>query len=42
LSKDLLEAGIAETVKMLTVPMAKGKIMLRFENIADTFDTEAS
>jgi hypothetical protein len=26
---------------MLTVPMAKGKIMLRFENIADIFDTEA-
>jgi hypothetical protein len=27
---------------MLTVPMAKGKIMMRFENIADSFDDFAA
>lgn len=40
-SSALLEAGISDTVKMITVPMAKGKFMLRLQNIADLFDKDA-
>ena len=40
-SSALLEAGINDTVKMITVPMAKGKFMLRLQNIADLIDNDA-
>jgi len=40
-SSALVEAGISDTVKMVTVPMAKGKFMLRLHNIADLFDKDA-
>ena len=40
-SQELAHAGIIDTIKMLTFPIAKGKILLRFENIADSFDPDA-
>jgi hypothetical protein len=40
-SSALMEAGINDTVKMITVPMAKGKFMLRLQNIADLIDKDA-
>merc|ERR1712127_704350 len=42
LSTASVEAGITDLVKMITVPMAKGKFMLRFQNIADVFDQDAA
>lgn len=40
-SKTLVEAGVTDTVKMITVPIAKGKFMLRLQNIADLIDKDA-
>lgn len=41
LSSALTDAGITDTVKMITIPMAKGKFMLRLQNSADLFDNDA-
>ena len=41
LSSELVDAGVTDLVKMITVPMAKGKFMLRLQNIADHFDADA-
>ena len=41
ISTALMDAGISDTVKMITVPMAKGKFMLRLQNSADLFDSDA-
>ena len=32
----LAKAGVKDTVRMLTYPLAENKIMVRFENLADT------
>ena len=41
ISTALMDAGISDTVKMITVPIAKGKFMLRLQNSADLFDSDA-
>lgn len=40
-SSALVQAGVSDTVKMITIPMAKGKFMMRLHNIADLFDKDA-
>lgn len=37
----LKEAGIVDTVKMITTPLAKGKFLLRLSNLADVADADA-
>ena len=37
----MVDAGVTDLVKMITVPMAKGNFMLRLQNIADHFDADA-
>jgi len=38
LSKSLKKAGIIDTIEMVTFPLARNKIMIRLENIADIYD----
>jgi len=40
----LKDAGVVDTVNMVTFPLARNKIMIRLENIADIYDnaTETS
>jgi hypothetical protein len=40
LSAALVDAGIQDIVKLVTVPVAKGKIMLRLQNLADSLDSD--
>jgi len=42
LSQDLKAAGIDGTVKIVTQPIAKNKILVRIENLHDLFDGEQS
>lgn len=37
-----MDAGIQDTVKMVSVPVSKGKIMIRLQNLADSFDADTS
>lgn len=36
------DAGIKDMVKLVTIPQAKNKILLRIQNLADKFNPEAS
>ena len=41
LSAALTEAGVNNTVKMIPIPLAIGKFMLRLQNLADPFDSDS-
>jgi len=42
LAQDLKDAGLVDTVTMVTFPLARNKIMIRLENIADIYDNGAN
>ena len=37
-SQYMKSAGITDTVKLVTIPLAASKILVRLENLADIFD----
>lgn len=41
LAQDLKDAGLVDTVTMVTFPLARNKIMIRLENIGDIYDNAA-
>ena len=41
LSEELVQYGIKGSVKLVSMPLAKNKILVRLENMADLFDLEA-
>jgi hypothetical protein len=38
LSEDLKKNGITGSVKLMSMPMSKNKILVRLENVADLYD----
>lgn len=41
-SKFMKDAGIADKVKIVTVPMKQNKILMRIQNLADIFDQDST
>lgn len=39
---DSQSTGVSGKVKMVTLPMAKGKIMVRLENLGDKYDLSSN
>ena len=41
-SEYMINAGIKDTVKIVTIPMAQNKILMRIQNLEDKFNSDAS